>query len=51
MGSCAGLDDDGPNEFININNGQRDRDCTLTEWERHWDRSWTTVFGLRNDAV
>ncbi|HTO60525.1 MAG TPA: TonB-dependent receptor [Bradyrhizobium sp.] len=41
----------GPNTFININGGQRDRVGTFAEWERHWARDWTTVIGLRNDVV
>lgn len=41
----------GPNTFVNINSGMRDRFGTFAEWERHWDRSWTSVLGLRNDVV
>ncbi|MBO4226697.1 TonB-dependent receptor [Bradyrhizobium neotropicale] len=41
----------GPNSFINLNGGQRDRVGTFAEWERHWDRNWTTIVGLRNDVV
>lgn len=41
----------GPNSFININGGQRDRIGTFVEWERHWDRQWTSIVGLRNDIV
>ena len=40
-----------PNAFININGGTRDRVGTFVEWERHWDRQWTTIVGLRNDVV
>ncbi|MDR3468485.1 MAG: TonB-dependent receptor plug domain-containing protein [Xanthobacteraceae bacterium] len=41
----------GPNTFININGGQRDRLGTFVEWERHWTREWTTIVGLRADVV
>jgi iron complex outermembrane recepter protein len=41
----------GPNTFININGGTRDRIGTFAEWERHWDRQWTSIVGLRNDVV
>ncbi len=41
----------GPNTFININDGHRGRIGTFAEWERHWDRQWSTVVGLRNDVV
>jgi iron complex outermembrane receptor protein len=41
----------GPNVFININDGRRSRLGTFVEWERHWDREWTTLVGLRNDVV
>lgn len=40
-----------PNTFININDGRRTRLGTFVEWERHWNREWTTLFGLRNDVV
>ncbi len=40
-----------PNTFININGGTRDRIGTFVEWERHWDRQWTSIVGLRNDVV
>ena len=40
-----------PNAFININGGTRDRLGTFVEWERHWDRQWTSILGLRNDVV
>ncbi|MBB5046816.1 iron complex outermembrane receptor protein [Rhodopseudomonas rhenobacensis] len=41
----------GPNTFIGINGGQRSRLGSFVEWERHWDREWTTLVGLRNDMV
>ena len=40
-----------PNTFLSINGGQRNRVGTFAEWERHWSRDWTTIFGLRNDVV
>ncbi|MEY9883860.1 TonB-dependent receptor [Bradyrhizobium sp. USDA 329] len=40
-----------PNTFININGGTRDRVGAFVEWERHWDRQWTSIVGLRNDVV
>jgi iron complex outermembrane receptor protein len=40
-----------PNTFININDGTRTRFGTFIEWERHWNREWTTLVGLRNDVV
>jgi iron complex outermembrane receptor protein len=41
----------GPNTFININDGHRGRVGTFAEWERHWDRQWSTIVGLRSDVV
>ena len=40
-----------PNTFINVNNGHRGRIGTFAEWERRWDRQWSTVVGIRNDVV
>lgn len=40
-----------PNTFININNGHRGRVGTFAEWERRWDRQWSTAVGVRNDVV
>ncbi|KIZ40635.1 MULTISPECIES: TonB-dependent receptor [Rhodopseudomonas] len=40
-----------PNTFINVNDGRRTRLGTFVEWERHWDRDWSTLVGLRNDVV
>ncbi|MGJ5179662.1 TonB-dependent receptor [Bradyrhizobium oligotrophicum] len=40
-----------PNTFININGGRRDRLGSFVEWERRWDRQWTSILGLRNDMV
>lgn len=41
----------GPNTFLNINNGRRDRFGTFAEWEGKWNPAWTTVAGVRNDIV
>ncbi len=39
------------NTFWNIRNGQRYDLGTFVEWERKWDRQWTTLVGVRNDTV
>ncbi len=39
------------NTFVNVNNGQRDVLSTYVEWERRWNREWSTLLGLRNDTV
>lgn len=41
----------GPDTFRNINDGTRDRLGTFVEWERKWDRAWSTLLGVRNDMV
>ncbi len=41
----------GPNDFININNGTRQRLGTFVEWEHRWDSAWSTLLGVRNDMV
>lgn len=41
----------GPATFWNINDGTRDRLGTFVEWERQWDRAWSTLLGVRNDMV
>jgi iron complex outermembrane receptor protein len=41
----------GPNTYVNINDGRRDRLGTFAEWEHQWDRAWSTLLGLRNDMV
>lgn len=40
-----------PDTFWNINDGTRDRLGTFVEWERRWDRAWSTLLGVRNDMV
>ena len=39
------------NTFQNINGGQRYDLGTFVEWERKWDPQWTTLLGVRNDAI
>ena len=39
------------NTFWNINSGQRYDLGTFAEWEKKWDPQWTTLLGVRNDAV
>lgn len=41
----------GPNTFIDINHGTRQRLGTFAEWEHRWDSAWSTLIGLRNDMV
>jgi iron complex outermembrane recepter protein len=42
----------GPNTFININHGIRDRFGTYAEWESNrWNPAWTTLLGVRNELV
>lgn len=41
----------GPNAFVNINDGSRNRVGTFLEWENRWSRAWTTLLGVRNDVV
>ena len=41
----------GPNTFININGGKRDRIGTFAEWDAHWTESWSSELGLRNDTI
>ena len=41
----------GPNTYININGGKRDRLGTFAEWDAKWTTSWSTLLGLRNDTV
>ncbi len=40
-----------PNTFMNINHGQRDRLGVYTEWEARWNPKWTTLLGMRGEAV
>jgi iron complex outermembrane recepter protein len=40
-----------PDTFVNINNGRRDRLGMFAELESRWNPRWTTVLGVRGDAV
>jgi iron complex outermembrane recepter protein len=37
--------------FVNVNNGWRDRLGTFGEWDRDWTPRWRTQIGVRNDMV
>jgi iron complex outermembrane receptor protein len=41
----------GPNAFLNINNGERDRTALYGEWEKHLSPQWLTTLGLRFERV
>ncbi|MEI8031191.1 MAG: TonB-dependent receptor [Comamonadaceae bacterium] len=41
----------GPNAFLNINNGERDRTALFGEWEKHLAPQWQTTMGLRFERV
>ena len=41
----------GPGEFLNINNGERDRAAVFGEWERRHDAHWMTLAGVRFEQV
>ena len=41
----------GPDTFININDGRRDRLAFFAEVETRWNQKLTTVLGMRNDTV
>ena len=41
----------GPDTYWNINDGRRSRLGTFVEWERQWDKAWSTLLGVRNDMV
>jgi iron complex outermembrane receptor protein len=38
-------------DYISLNGATRAQLGTFAEWEREWNDSWTTQFGLRNDTV
>lgn len=40
-----------PNEFVNINDGERDRKALFAEWEASHGERWTTLLGLRYERV
>ncbi|MFT3732200.1 MAG: TonB-dependent receptor plug domain-containing protein [Hyphomicrobium sp.] len=41
----------GPDTFVDINHGTRERLGTFAEWEHRWDPAWSTLIGVRNDMV
>lgn len=41
----------GPNAFLNINNGQRDRYDVFAEWDAKWSNEWFSQLGLRSSTV
>jgi iron complex outermembrane recepter protein len=41
----------GPNTFLNINNGQRDRYDVFAEWDAQWSKQWFSQLGLRSGTV
>ena len=40
-----------PDDFLNINDGERDRYDGFAEWEATWSPRWSTLLGLRYGAV
>lgn len=40
-----------PEDFLNINNGERDRAAVFGEWERRHDAHWMTLAGVRFEQV
>jgi iron complex outermembrane receptor protein len=40
-----------PGTFVNVNDGQRDRDALFGEWERRHDARWLTLLGVRYERV
>lgn len=38
-----------PKDYININNGERERIGTFAEWEADWSPEWRSSLGLRYD--
>jgi iron complex outermembrane receptor protein len=41
----------GPDTFLNINGGKRDRLGIFAEWDAKWTESWSSLLGIRNDTV
>lgn len=41
----------GPDTYLNINGGRRDRIGNFAEWERAWTAEWSTLLGARVDVV
>jgi len=38
-------------DLIMLNGAERNRAGTFVEWERRWDRNWSSLLGFRNDTV
>jgi iron complex outermembrane receptor protein len=41
----------GPNAFLNINNGERDKYDVFVEWDAKWSAQWFSQLGLRSSTV
>jgi iron complex outermembrane receptor protein len=41
----------GPNDFTNVNDGERDRAALFGEWEKRLAPDWTTLLGVRYEQV
>jgi iron complex outermembrane receptor protein len=41
----------GPNPYVNINDGRRDRVAVYGEWEGHLAAGWSGLVGLRDESV
>ena len=41
----------GPDTFLDINDGRRDRYAFFSEWESSWNKQVMTIFGVRNEQV
>ncbi len=41
----------GPDPFVNINDGRRDRKAAYVEWQADWSPRWLTQAGLRVERV
>ncbi len=41
----------GPNAFLNIDNGKRDRAALFGEWEKRLGEEWLTLAGVRRERV
>jgi len=41
----------GPNDFWNIDYGQRDKFDVFAEWEAFWNPAWSSLLGVRSNIV
>lgn len=41
----------GPDKYVSINDGVRNRLGTFAEWEARWNNRWSSLVGVRNDTV